>query len=69
LFDTLTFRRIPARSELRAPYVVFLSKVSSGWRSIRDIQVSADTIVVTEESGEQLELQATGLKKLGLGGG
>ncbi len=69
LFDAPTFRRIPARSELRAPYVAFLSKVSSGWRSIRDIQVSADRIVVTEERGEQLELQATGLKKLGLGGG
>jgi len=69
LFDTPTFRRIPARSELRAPYVAFLSKVSSGWRSIRDIQVSVDRIVVTEERGEQLELLATGLKKLGLGGG
>jgi hypothetical protein len=64
LFDTPTFRRIPAKSELRAPYVAFLSKVSSGWRSIRDIQVRLDCIIVTEERGEQLELQATGLKRL-----
>lgn len=68
LFDTPTFRQIPARSELRAPYVAFLSKVSSGWRSIRDIQVGQDKIMVTEERGEQLELQASGLKKLGLTG-
>ena len=67
LFDTPTFRRIPAKSELRAPYVAFLSKVSSGWRAIRDIQVGRDKIIVTEERGEQLELQAGGLKKLGLG--
>ncbi len=66
LFDTPTFRRIPAKSELRTPYVAFLSKVSSGWRSIRDIQVRRDSIIVTEERGEQVELQATGLKKLGL---
>lgn len=67
LFDTPTFRRIPAKSELRTPYVAFLSKVSSKWRSIRDIQVKQDKIIVTEGRGEQLELQATGLKKLGLG--
>jgi hypothetical protein len=67
LFDTPTFRRIPAKSELRAPYVAVLSKVSSGWRSIRDIQVRRDRIIVTEERGEQLEVQATGLKKLGFG--
>ena len=67
LFDMPTFRRIPARSELRAPYVAFLSKVSSGWRAIRDIQVRRDKIIVTEERGDQLELQAGGLKKLGLG--
>src|SRR5450631_131762 len=66
LFDTPTFRRIPAKSELRTPYVAFLSKVSSGWRSIRDIQVRRDSIIVTDERGEQVELQATGLKKLGL---
>ncbi|MBZ5612864.1 MAG: hypothetical protein LAO23_02560 [Acidobacteriia bacterium] len=68
LFDTPTFRRIPAKGELRAPYVAFLSKVGSGWRSIGDIQVRRDSILVTEERGEQLELQATGLKRLGLGG-
>src|SRR5208282_5014800 len=39
LFNTATFRRIPAKSELRAPYVAFLSKVSSGWRSVRDVRV------------------------------
>jgi hypothetical protein len=68
LFDTATFRRIPAKSELRAPYVAFLSKVSSNWRSIRDIQLREDRIVVWEERGGQLELQAGGLKKLGLAG-
>ncbi|MBZ5666228.1 MAG: hypothetical protein LAO30_16660 [Acidobacteriia bacterium] len=68
LFDTLTFRRISAKSELRVPYVAFLSKVSSGWREIRDIQARRDTIIVTEERGEQLELQASGLKNLGLCG-
>jgi hypothetical protein len=66
IFDTSTFRRIPAKAELRAPYVAFLSKVSSGWRSIRDLQIGRESIVVTEERGEQLELRATGLKKLGL---
>ncbi|MFY9842630.1 MAG: hypothetical protein WAK23_05945, partial [Terriglobales bacterium] len=66
LFDTPTFRRIPAKSEQRVPYAAFLSKVNSGWRSIRDIQVAQDQIVVIEEQGEQLELRATGLKKLGL---
>ncbi len=68
LFDTPTFRRIPAKSELRVPYVAFLSKVTAGWRSIRDIQVRPDKIMVMEERGEQLELQASGLKKLGLAG-
>jgi hypothetical protein len=67
LFDTPTFRRIPANSELRAPYVAFLSRVNSGWRSIRDIHATPDKIVVTEERGEQLELQASGLQRLGLG--
>lgn len=66
LFDTPTFRRIPAKSELRAPYVVFLARVNSGWRSIRDIQVRRDSIMVTEERGEHLELPAAGLKKLRL---
>ena len=66
LFDMPTFRRIPARSELRAPYVAFLSKVSSGWRAIRDIQLRRNKIIVTEERGARLELPAVGLKKLGL---
>jgi hypothetical protein len=69
LFDTPTFRRIPAKGELRAPYVAFLSKVGSRWRSIGDIEVKHDSIVVTESGGEQLELRATGLKRLGLGKG
>lgn len=68
LFNTPTFRRIPAQSDLRAPYIAFLSKVSCGWRSIRDIQVRPNKIMVTEERGEQLELQASGLKDLGLAG-
>ena len=67
LFGTPTFRRIPAKSELRAPYVAFLFKVSSRWRSIRDIRLRPNKIIVTEERGEQLELLATGLRKLGLG--
>jgi Domain of unknown function (DUF4432) len=67
LFNTPTFRRIPANSELRVPYVMFLSKVSSGWRSIRDVELRRDSIVVTEEGGEQLKLEASGLKKAGLG--
>jgi hypothetical protein len=66
LFDTPTFRRIPAKSDLRASYVAFLSKISSGWRSIRDIQIVRNKIRVTEGRGEQLELQATGLKNIGL---
>jgi hypothetical protein len=68
LFDTATFRRIPAKSELQAPYIAFLSRVGSGWRSIRDIQVRPNQIIVTEERGEQLELQASGITRLGLGG-
>jgi hypothetical protein len=67
LFETPTFRRIPAKSELRAPYVAFLSKVGSEWRSIRDIQIAQNRIMVTEERGERLELQASQLKRLGLG--
>lgn len=67
LFETATFRRIPAKSELRAPYVAFLSKVSSDWRSIRDVRVGPASIIVTEGRGEQRELQATGFRKLGLG--
>lgn len=67
LFDTPTFRRIPARSELRVPYVAYLAKVSPRWRSIRNIQLRVDRIVVTEERGEQLELLATGLEKLAIG--
>ncbi len=66
LFDTPTFRQIPAKSELHAPYVAFLSKISSDWRSIRDIGIGPDRIIVTEARGEKLELQATGLKRLGL---
>jgi hypothetical protein len=68
LFGTPTFRRIPAKAELRAPYVAFLAKVGSGWRSIGDIQVTRDSIMVTESEGEQLKLQALGLKRLGLDG-
>ncbi|MFZ0685736.1 MAG: hypothetical protein WAM89_09340 [Terriglobales bacterium] len=68
LFDTPAFRRIPAKSELRVPYIFFLSKVNSSWRSIRDIQLTQDKIRVTEQQGGKLELPATGLKKLGLAG-
>jgi len=66
LFDTPTFRRVPAKSSLRVPYVAFLCKVKSEWRSIGDIQLRADTIIVTEQQGHQLELRAVGLKKLSL---
>ena len=68
LFDTPTFRRIPAMSEQRVPYIAFLTKVGAGWRSIRNVQVGRDKIIVTEERGEQLELRATSVKKLGLSG-
>jgi len=65
-FDTPTFRRIPAKSTLRAPYLAFLGKVNSEWRSIGDIQLTPDTIIVTEQQGHQLKLRAAGLKKLSL---
>ncbi len=64
LFDTSTFRRIPAKSTLHSPYLAFLSKVSPKWRSIADIQLTRDQIIVTEQCGDQLELEAAGLKKL-----
>lgn len=64
LFDTPTFRRIPAKSTLRAPYLAFLGKVNSEWRLIGDIQLTRDTIIVTEQQGHQLKLRAAGLKKL-----
>jgi hypothetical protein len=66
LFDTPTFRRIPAKSTLHAPYLAFLSKVNPEWRSISDIQLIRDKIIVTEQQGDQLELQAAGLRKLRL---
>jgi hypothetical protein len=64
LFGTPTFRRVPAKSTLRAPYFAFVGIVNSHWRSIRDVQLTAHKIIVTEQRGQQLELQAAGLKKL-----
>jgi len=64
LFDTPTFRRIPAKSKLTVSYMAFLSQVSPEWRAIRDIQITKDRIFVTEQRGEHLELQAAGLRRL-----
>jgi hypothetical protein len=46
LFDTPGWARIPARSTKNAVYAAFLAEVPKSWRSIRDIRIAKNGLVI-----------------------
>jgi hypothetical protein len=66
LFDTPTFRCIPAKGTLRAGYLAFLAAAPGSWRRIRDVEIVRDAIVLKGPGPrDALRVRAGGLKEIG----
>lgn len=58
LFDTPTFRCVPAKGKVQTSYVIFLTPVHSDWREIVDIQPGEREINVLGPKGESVHVPA-----------
>ena len=66
LFDTPTFRCIPAKGKLQAGYIAFLASAPAGWRRIRDVEVVRNAIVLRGPGPrDALRLPSAGLHEMG----
>ncbi|WP_263366498.1 aldose 1-epimerase family protein [Edaphobacter bradus] len=59
LLGSSTSCRIEAHETLRAPWLLFIAAVPSGWREIEDIHVEPDEIVLIH-AGQQIRVPALG---------
>jgi Domain of unknown function (DUF4432) len=52
LYDTPVLTSIPARAQLKTSYEIFVSHVSSSWKSISDVAPSDDSLIIRDEAQE-----------------
>lgn len=65
LFGVPTFQCVPAKDQLQASYLIFLSPVDVGWRDIVDVEVGKQGITLTGTHEERLHLAARNLETKG----
>ena len=63
LFGTPTFRRLGAHSETSARYAAFLAVAPQSWRSIKDVRLQPDAIIVAGGNDEQVRVRAVGIQE------
>ncbi len=62
-----TFCVVPAKAAKEVSYVAFLARVDAGWRTIRDVELAGDRLVIQGgAAGQRVPLSASGLEELGL---
>jgi len=53
LFDTPTYRWLPAKSKVSSRYLIFYTKVPSGFKKVDDVRLEGSKVVVEDRSAKQ----------------
>jgi hypothetical protein len=61
LFDTPTFRWLPAKSAVETSFVLFYTAVPEGFTRVRDVRVTDGAITIEGEGSRQVSVTASGL--------
>jgi hypothetical protein len=61
LFDTPTFRWLPAKSAVETSFVLFYTRVPEGFTRVRDVRVADGAIAIEDGTGKHVKLTASGL--------
>jgi hypothetical protein len=61
LFDTPTFRWLPAKSAVETSFVLFHTSVPEGFTRVRDVRISDGAITLEDGAGHEVKLMASGL--------
>jgi hypothetical protein len=65
LFDTPGWKRIPSRATRKVVYAAFLAEAPKSWRSVQDIQIEKNALLITGSGGgEKVTIAARGISKL-----
>lgn len=65
LFDTPGWKRIPPLTTQKVVYAAFLAEVPKGWRSVQNIQVEKNALMMTGSGdGEKVTIAARGISEL-----
>jgi hypothetical protein len=62
LFDTPTYRWLPARSTVETTFAVLYTPVPDGFVRVADVQVSGGAVVVSDGAGRSVSVKAAGLR-------
>jgi hypothetical protein len=58
LYDTPVLANIAARAQLKTSYEMFVSRVSSTWKSISDVEPSVECLIIRDEA-EEIKLKSS----------
>jgi hypothetical protein len=62
-----TFAVLPAKAAKEVAYLGFVARVGNEWRSIRDVRIGEDRVVIHGgAAGQRVSLSASGLEEVGL---
>jgi hypothetical protein len=60
LFDTLTYRWLPAKSKIETTFLLFYAKTPEGFRKVDDVKLEGGKLIVEDrQNGKRIELQAS----------
>lgn len=61
-----TLAVVPAKAAKEAVYVAFVARIEGGWRTVRDVEVGSDRLVIQGDApGQRIPLSASGLEEFG----
>jgi hypothetical protein len=60
LFDTPTYRWLPAKSKIETRYLLFYARVPEGFRQVDDVRIEAGNLIVEDKkAGKRVTLAAS----------
>lgn len=59
LFETPTYRWLPARGTIRSSFLLFYARTPAGFDGIKDVTLSGTKITITDRKGATVELSAS----------
>ena len=59
LFDTPTYRWLPARGTIRSSFLIFYTRTPAGFDGIKDVTVAGGTLTITDRKGATVVLAAS----------
>jgi len=60
MFDTSTYRWLPAKSKIETRFLLFYAKTPEGFRKVDDVKLEGGKLIVEDRhSGKQIVLEAS----------